>query len=239
MFHTHIQWNNQFWRKKAFTLVEMLIVVVIIWILAAALIPRLVWAQSQARDVARKKWMSDIYWGLEAYYNNSWKYPDWIDEVPCTNYLSWYLVSWGYMSDIPVDPQRNKITYHAENVRDFPNPNPASWQKWYGMPYCLSGNYWYVSFKNPEWNFIPNNIDEPTCDSWKKWNNYNIWANMENAKNSNFAFETSGDIFWHCNWQAYYRSKICPKVNLVKNNPQNCEVDTVNNAVFTMFSLNN
>ena len=41
-------------KKKAFTLVEMLIVVVIIGILAAALIPRLTGAQSKARDAARK-----------------------------------------------------------------------------------------------------------------------------------------------------------------------------------------
>jgi prepilin-type N-terminal cleavage/methylation domain-containing protein len=40
--------------KKAFTLVEMLIVIVIIGILAAALIPRLTGVQSRARDVARK-----------------------------------------------------------------------------------------------------------------------------------------------------------------------------------------
>jgi general secretion pathway protein G len=39
--------------KKAFTLVEMLIVIVIIGILAAALIPRLTGVQSRARDVAR------------------------------------------------------------------------------------------------------------------------------------------------------------------------------------------
>ncbi|MEI7477518.1 MAG: prepilin-type N-terminal cleavage/methylation domain-containing protein [bacterium] len=41
-------------KKKAFTLIEMLIVVVIIGILAAALIPRLQSVQARARDTKRK-----------------------------------------------------------------------------------------------------------------------------------------------------------------------------------------
>ncbi len=40
--------------KKAFTLIEMLIVIVIIWVLAAALIPRLTSVRDRANDVARK-----------------------------------------------------------------------------------------------------------------------------------------------------------------------------------------
>ena len=41
-------------RRKAFTLIEMLIVIVIIGILAAALVPRLQDVQYRARDTKRK-----------------------------------------------------------------------------------------------------------------------------------------------------------------------------------------
>ena len=51
-------------RKKSFTLIEMLIVVVIIGILAAALIPRLQGVQGRARDVQRKTGLSQLGQGM-------------------------------------------------------------------------------------------------------------------------------------------------------------------------------
>jgi len=53
--------------KKSFTLIEMLIVIVIIGILAAALVPRLVSVQGRARDTRRAADMNQIYNALNIY----------------------------------------------------------------------------------------------------------------------------------------------------------------------------
>jgi prepilin-type N-terminal cleavage/methylation domain-containing protein len=54
---------------KAFTLIELLIVIVIIGILAVALIPRLTGAQATARDTARKATLQQVATIISAYTN--------------------------------------------------------------------------------------------------------------------------------------------------------------------------
>jgi competence protein ComGC len=60
---------------KAFTLVEMLIVIVIIGILIAALLPRLQGAQGMARDTARKTALSNIQAAIVAYQGQMGRWP--------------------------------------------------------------------------------------------------------------------------------------------------------------------
>ena len=92
--------------KKAFTLVEMLIVIIIIGILMAALLPRLKGAQERARDTARKANLSQISTALEMYFNDIGKYPTW----DCMSDIRTKLVP-NYMNSIPTDPQKWRIAY--------------------------------------------------------------------------------------------------------------------------------
>ena len=74
--------------RKAFTLIEMLIVIVIIGILAAALVPRLQAVQGRARDTKRLTDFKQIQDALEIYYIDNQNYPLSSSAAGCTPYTT-------------------------------------------------------------------------------------------------------------------------------------------------------
>lgn len=83
---------------KAFTLVEMLLVVVIIWVLMWALIPNLLWTRSLAEDVARMSHLRDYDSALQRYRLDNSSYPIWCYWLSTMSELS------DYMKEFPADP---------------------------------------------------------------------------------------------------------------------------------------
>ena len=99
-------------RMNAFTLVEMLIVIVIIGILIAALMPRMQAAQGRARDVSRKTALSQIQSAIVTSQWDKWEWP-WVGDENCTENCAqaWMWISAiqeqltrAWMNSIPVDP---------------------------------------------------------------------------------------------------------------------------------------
>lgn len=93
--------------KKAFTLVEMLIVVVIIGILAAALIPKLTGAEAKARDAARKANLNQINTALRQFFNDYWAYPGTGNTTLSIDNVSWDIAP-KYITSLPTDPQAQR-----------------------------------------------------------------------------------------------------------------------------------
>ena len=161
--------------KRAFTLVEMMIVIIIIGILMAALLPKLKGAQERARDVARKANLSTISTALEMYFNDQGIYPTGY----CINDIAPKLVP-TYVSSLPTDPQKERIAYWTKPgwCKNWEYGYTAMMRKW-GV------DAWSVIVANTEaagtvGNYIlpqksPTSKDIPAIFSWNATSN-KVWG---------------------------------------------------------------
>lgn len=115
---------------KAFTLVEMLIVIVIIGILIVALMPRMQAAQWRARDVSRKTALSQVQSAIVTSQWDKWVWP-W----QCETITDWCAQKWtglfaietelktAGMNSVPQDPLKSPVwwlwTYHGTDDGDY------------------------------------------------------------------------------------------------------------------------
>gem|GEM_PF-2461804 len=126
--------NSHDMQKKSFTLIEMLIVVVIIGILAAALIPRLQSVQARARDTKRKADLHQIATALAIYkednggYLHLWRASNGAQDPLCYSdrrsdcdsgpviHSSMAAKLTSYMTAVPEDTMLSPRIFHADYV---------------------------------------------------------------------------------------------------------------------------
>ena len=117
--------------NKAFTFVEIIVVVTIIWILGTIGFNQFIWNISSWRDTLRKSNIANISWSMKTYKQTKWSYPipssyfkiinDW-----ATNVIAWQWkldkdVWLSTIEEIPYDPEV-KIPYLysiSKNKQDF------------------------------------------------------------------------------------------------------------------------
>jgi general secretion pathway protein G len=97
-------------RRRAFTLVEMLLVITIIGILAALVIPKMVGRSEQARQAAAHADLSSIKTALDAYEVDNGFYPKSLQDLiqQPGNARNWH---GPYLDNLPVDPWGNPYVY--------------------------------------------------------------------------------------------------------------------------------
>jgi general secretion pathway protein G len=103
--------------RRAFTLVEMLLVVTIIGILAALVIPKIVGRSEQARQTAAHADLSAIKTALDAFEVDNGFYPKGIQDLVTapSNTRNW---RGPYLEKVPQDPWGNAYVYYFPGKRN-------------------------------------------------------------------------------------------------------------------------
>lgn len=141
---------------KAFTLVEMLIVIVIIGILIAALMPRMQAAQWRARDVSRKTALSQIQTAIVTYQWDKWEWPgmSWgtaTGWMAVTGISAELITAW--MNSVPSDP------ISSNTVEIWDNGEVEAWQYWYlVMKRNWTKNGWFALIAHTEVEWWSNRV---------------------------------------------------------------------------------
>ncbi len=142
-------------RKLAFTLVEILIVIVVIWILAGTLLPKIMWVISRARDTERVVDLRNIASAIEMYKMDNGEYPERTEFIDTTS-ADWNIefwkfagpVSWltgalsNYIAEIPKDPLKNNSVKGVFAACNNPWPGSCDYYEWF----YPGGEYYYQKF---------------------------------------------------------------------------------------------
>ena len=196
---------------KAFTLVEMLIVIVIIGILIAALMPRMQAAQWRARDVSRKTALSQIQTAIVTYQWDKWEWPG----------MSWGLATWwmavdlitkelqtAWMNSVPWDPiSSNRVGIWSGDGSD----NISAWQYWYlVMRRNWTPDGWFALIAHTEVEWWSNWV---VCGSWSNKGQLSGWW-LKSTDDVNqvqlctkFDFDKGGDSCSVSGWNCKYNSE--------------------------------
>ena len=167
-------------KTKAFTLIELLIVVAIIAILSGIAIPNLLEAQVRSKVSRVKNDLRTIATGLEGYHADNGSYPMWMIDGDAINPVSWRLMPIttpiAYMTSVPKgDPFKDKNlplvydTYDyvdAESFAQDGDPEPsyrcrgAEWRLCSAGPDCINtygGPAYMNPLDNPGHDYDPTN----------------------------------------------------------------------------------
>ncbi len=172
---------------KAFTLIEMLIVIVIIGILAAALIPRLSSARGRANDTARKATLSQVAAALVSHQIDKGYFPQVCGDLDLAS--TGLLTAW--LDSIPEDPANATVNWFSWSAM-------TAWQYWYcAIKKNWQDGAWFVLAAIAETEWWANFVQCSGSDMWTL-----SFEDLQTAKCTSFTQGTCSQAVW--DWECAY-----------------------------------
>ena len=160
---------------KAFTLVEMLIVIVIIGILIASLMPRMQTAQGRARDVARKNDLSQIQTAIITSQQDRGAYP-WMTNNGARTEQNWTETTNANSGMIVDDMAYNLQIAGMSSVPSDPNGSNRNFWLWSSFDYSIRETWswdWKYLYLVAKRNWVANAwfvlIAKTEVEWWSNW----------------------------------------------------------------------
>jgi len=197
---------------KAFTLVEMLIVIVIIGILIASLMPRMQSAQWRARDVARKNDLAQIQTAIITSQQDRWAFPGMPNNEARTGASSaWYS---GASNGMVVDRMAyNLQTAGMSSVPTDPNGSNVNYGLWSFTSRSGDSNWKYIYLVATR-NWVKNAWFALMAKTEVEW--WSNWVVCGSAWNATWK--------WYITWGTdLAKLTLCKKVTQDSSNSGNCK----------------
>ena len=196
-------------KQRAFTLVELIVVITILAILWTIAFISLQWYSSDARDSTRISDVWNMKTSLELFHLNAWKYPlpddkqivDYGWETLWYQWKFWNIVVWNLsrnLSEIPTDSLTDKEYIYSVswNKNEFQILNLLEWEIALS-PIIETNAAWSIRTTRVEWNYngvflstewyivpVPSIITSEDISSWLTLSNANIKSQVTNNWNN-------------------------------------------------------
>lgn len=194
-------------KRAGFTLVEMLIVMVIIWILSSALLPKLTGYMARTRDLKRQADLRNVAAAIEMYRGGIGEWPL-LDKNP--HYNVWSASKWGellapYLTAIPQDPsKRTVVDVWLEEPYNHRGDRLSYLKDWeYLIQY---GTRDYKPITTPDFALLVAKVESPEAANYLIFNydatsQYHKPGNAWYYANSNSTATNQFNTIWDREWR--------------------------------------